>query len=431
MKIVGVGVGPDLLTEEAISAIENAQVIFGSKRALELARKHIKCEANILTDYTLKMLPGHAVVLSTGDPMLSGLGKYAKPEDEIIPGISSLQLACARLRLDIEEIAVITAHSRNIEVVKKRLLSELNHGKNVFLLPDSSFGALEVAEFLNNHGLLREIVVCQQLGYPDERIVIGNTDKPPSVETDMYCIVLTSNELVIGERNHKIDKLKLIETEFNNVYKLSDASSKQLITKNLVPAIKVNDKKILTISNEEFRIWDPFHSKLAAMILKGLSLPVRKDSTFLYLGAANGTTVSHVSDIVENGMVYAVEISPRAMKDLIRVSIPRRNIVPILADAMDPGSYRNMVPEVDFLYQDIAQREQARIAIRNTELFLKKDGIMVLIIKAKSIDSIKKTKEVFKTEIKKLGGIFKIRQLFDLEPFHKDHLAVMAQKLGY
>jgi fibrillarin-like pre-rRNA processing protein len=134
--------------------------------------------------------------------------------------------------------------------------------------------------------------------------------------------------------------------------------------------------------------------------------------------------------MVENGMVYAVEISPRAMKDLIRVSIPRKNIVPILADAMNPGSYKNMVPEVDFLYQDIAQREQARIAIMNAELYLKKDGILVLIIKAKSIDSVRKTKEVFEKEIKKLEGIFKARQLYDLEPFHKDHMAVVAQKSG-
>ena len=229
----------------------------------------------------------------------------------------------------------------------------------------------------------------------------------------------------------KTNESKLIGTDFNNVYKLSGASPQQLITKNLVQGIKVNDEKLLTISNEEFRIWDPFHSKLAAMILKGSSFSIRKDSTILYLGAANGTTVSHVSDMVENGLVYAVEISPRAMKDLIRVSIPRNNVVPILADAMNPGSYQNMVQEVDFLYQDIAQREQARIAIRNAGLFLKKDGILVLIIKAKSIDSIKKTKEVFDTEIKKLDGIFKVRQLLDIEPFHKDHMAVVAQKLGH
>jgi fibrillarin-like pre-rRNA processing protein len=224
----------------------------------------------------------------------------------------------------------------------------------------------------------------------------------------------------------KINEPNVIKTDFYNVFILSSGSAQQLITKNLVSGIKINDEKLLTISNEEFRIWEPFHSKLAAMILKGLSLSVRKDSTFLYLGAANGTTVSHISDMVENGMVYAVEFSPRTMKDLIGVSIPRKNIIPILADARNPGSYHNMVPEVDFLYQDIAQREQAGIAIRNAELFLKTDGIMVLIIKAKSIDSVKKTKEVFETEIKKLEEFFKVKQLFDLKPFHKDHMAVVA-----
>jgi fibrillarin-like pre-rRNA processing protein len=229
----------------------------------------------------------------------------------------------------------------------------------------------------------------------------------------------------------KINEPNVIKTDFYNVFILSSGSAQQLITKNLVSGIKINDEKLLTISNEEFRIWEPFHSKLAAMILKGLSLSVRKDSTFLYLGAANGTTVSHISDMVENGMVYAVEFSPRTMKDLIGVSIPRKNIIPILADARNPGSYHNMVPEVDFLYQDIAQREQAGIAIRNAELFLKTDGIMVLIIKAKSIDSVKKTKEVFETEIKKLEEFFKVKQVFDLKPFHKDHMAVVVQKLRH
>ncbi len=191
MIIVGVGAGPNLLTQEAISAIEGAEIIYGSKRAIELARKHIKCEAREISDYTLKSLPGNAVVLSTGDPMLSGLGKYAREGDEIIPGISSLQLACARLRLDIENFAVISAHSREIEHVKKQLLMWLGAGKNVFLLPDSSFGAVEVAGFLKSHHLSRRISVCERLGFSDERIGTGTTDKPPYPESDMYCVVIT------------------------------------------------------------------------------------------------------------------------------------------------------------------------------------------------------------------------------------------------
>jgi cobalt-precorrin-7 (C5)-methyltransferase len=191
MKIVGVGAAPNLLTQEAISAIENAEIIFGSKRAIELARKHIKCETREISDYTLKSLPENAVILSTGDPMLSGLGKYAREGDEIIPGIPSLQLACARLRPDIENLSVISAHSRDIGNVKKQLLMELGAGKNIFLLPDSSFGAVEVAGFLKSHHLSRRISVCEKLGYPDERIDTGTTAQPPHPESDMYCVVIT------------------------------------------------------------------------------------------------------------------------------------------------------------------------------------------------------------------------------------------------
>lgn len=193
MKIVGVGAAPNLLTEEAISAIQSAEIIFGSGRAIELAKEHIRCEAHEITDYTLGSLPANAVVLSTGDPMLSGLGKYARKGNEIIPGISSLQLACARLRLDIEQLSVITAHARDTGIVKKRLIRELRNGNNIFLLPDLSFGVNEIAAILSSLGLSRQISVCERLGYPDERIATGTTENPPCAESDMYCVVISDS----------------------------------------------------------------------------------------------------------------------------------------------------------------------------------------------------------------------------------------------
>lgn len=190
MKIVGVGAGPSLLTQEAISAIMGARIIFGSKRAIELAKEHIKCEAREITDYTLRNIPENAVVLSTGDPMLSGLGKYAKKDDEVIPGISSMQLACARLHLDIENLSVISAHSRDISNVKIRLALELKNGKNIFLLPDPSFGIKEVTDFLKSRDFSMLIRVCDHLGYPDERIIEVTTEKPPVIRSDTYSIVI-------------------------------------------------------------------------------------------------------------------------------------------------------------------------------------------------------------------------------------------------
>lgn len=191
MKIVGVGAGPNLMTREAASAIRDARIIFGSRRAIELAKEHIKCEAREIEDYTLNSLPHDAVVLSTGDPMLSGLGKFAKKGDVVIPGISSLQLACSRIRLDAEGLAVITAHSRDIEAVKDRLIRELEDGKNVFLLPDAAFGVDEITALLKPRGLSRRIWVFQRLAYPDERVMAGTTDRPPVVDSEMYCIMIT------------------------------------------------------------------------------------------------------------------------------------------------------------------------------------------------------------------------------------------------
>ncbi len=216
---------------------------------------------------------------------------------------------------------------------------------------------------------------------------------------------------------------KLIETGLDNVFILV-SDGKRLATKSLI-----RYEKPAIIGKEEYRIWDPYHSKLAAMILKGASIPIKRDSEVLYLGAANGTTVSHVSDIVSLGTVFAVEFSPRAMRDLIRVSAPRTNLIPILADAQHPGSYRTLVSGVDVIYQDIAQREQAVTAIRNAKLYLKKDGFLILIIKPKSIDSTKKTKDVTDSEIKKLETFFNVMEFIDLEPFHSDHIAVVAQRL--
>jgi fibrillarin-like pre-rRNA processing protein len=221
----------------------------------------------------------------------------------------------------------------------------------------------------------------------------------------------------------------LINTELENSFFFISEGSKRIITKNLAPGIKVYDEKLINIENLEYRTWNPFRSKLAALVIIGSSIIIKKNFNILYLGAANGTTASHVSDIVTDGTVFAVEFSPRAMKDLINVASSRMNLVPIFSDASNPESYQNMVPGVDVIYQDVAQRDQAGIAIRNAELYLKKDGILVLIIKARSIDSTRDPKGVADMELRKLEKIFKVKEMVNLEPFHSDHFAVVAQRI--
>lgn len=191
MIIVGVGVGPCMLTQEAIEAIKDASIVYGSGRAIELASKYIRCEAHKIENYkTLHLLPEDAVVLSTGDPMFSGLGKFAGEGDRVISGISSLQVACARIGVNLTDLAVITAHGRDPAPARDALIQEINLGKNIFMLPDSSFGIKEIVAILGKLKINACIYACERLGYLDERISAGDVDAPPVVGSYMYCVMI-------------------------------------------------------------------------------------------------------------------------------------------------------------------------------------------------------------------------------------------------
>ncbi|WP_406670822.1 cobalt-precorrin-7 (C(5))-methyltransferase [Methanolobus sp. ZRKC4] len=191
MIIVGVGVGPGMLTQEAIEAISSAPVVYGSKRAIELARDHIKCEAHPIKSFkNLHLLPADAVILSTGDPMFSGLGKFAGENDRVITGVSSIQAACARFHVEMSNLAMITAHGRDPAPAKEAFIREINLGKNIFLLPADSFGPKEVAAVLQEMNVNARICIYEDIGYPHERAVCGTVDEPPENHSDMYCIVI-------------------------------------------------------------------------------------------------------------------------------------------------------------------------------------------------------------------------------------------------
>lgn len=208
---------------------------------------------------------------------------------------------------------------------------------------------------------------------------------------------------------------------------------KQLATKNLDPGKLVYGEKLIPVEGVEYRTWDPRRSKLGAMVLKKFNIPLKEDSKVLYLGAASGTTVSHVSDIVPEGAVYAVEFAPRSMRDLIGLASRRKNVHPILADAGKPDSYAHIVEPVDLIFQDVAQPNQAQIAARNAASYLKRDGYLLLSIKARSIDTVANPKEVFKEEIKKLEQAFEskfeILNAKDLMPYHEDHMGILAKPI--
>ena len=205
---------------------------------------------------------------------------------------------------------------------------------------------------------------------------------------------------------------------------------KRLATENMVPGNQVYRERLVSKKGTEYRVWDPFRSKLAAAIMRGLDdLPVGAGSAVLYLGASTGTTVSHLSDIVgANGVVFAVEHASRVARDLLdRVADHRPNVIPIIQDARRPGDYFSVYGKADAVYADIAQPDQTEITIANCDRFLKPGGFLLLVIKTRSIDVTRSPGRVVREETEKLKDGFEIVQTLDLRPYDKDHAMVVAR----
>ena len=214
-------------------------------------------------------------------------------------------------------------------------------------------------------------------------------------------------------------------TEHAGVY--TDGS--WLYTRNLIPGKAVYGEGLSTDGGIEYRKWDATRSKLAAYLKRGgRAWPFSGSSSVLYLGAGSGTTVSHVSDICARGSIVAIEISPRVFRDLVAVAETRPNLVPILGDAARPDTYRTHVGSTDILYQDVAQRDQTDIFLRNAEL-LRSGGTGYLMIKARSVDVAAEPDAVYAESVEALRDAR--LELLDeraLDPFQKDHSAIVVRK---
>jgi fibrillarin-like pre-rRNA processing protein len=209
---------------------------------------------------------------------------------------------------------------------------------------------------------------------------------------------------------------------FDGIYLIED----KLATLNMTPGMDVYGERLVQKDGNELRLWNPKRSKLAAAILNGLKkFPIKRDSHVLYLGAASGTTASHISDIAAGGIVYCVEFSKRTFRELLNTTEGRQNMIPILADARMPQSYSNLLESCDVIYQDVAQANQAQILIDNARLYLKGGGHVIIAIKARSIDSARGPEGVIAAEISKLRDV-KITEVIDLEPYEKDHSLVLG-----
>ena len=246
----------------------------------------------------------------------------------------------------------------------------------------------------------------------------------------------------IGSKKYTKPKTTITNHRLEGIFILKTGKEESLVTLNLNPGESVYGEKRVSIEEQvslpdgtntqpkkiEYRVWNIFRSKLGAAIINGIEkIYMKPGSKVLYLGAANGTTISHVSDIIgEDGIVYGVEISKRSGRDLINMAKKRTNLVPIIDDARKPYKYRFLIPcLVDCIFADVAQPDQARIIGINAEHFLKDKGGFVFSIKANCVDSTLEPEVVFANQIKVLKsfGLYAKEQV-TLEPYERGHAVV-------
>ena len=249
-----------------------------------------------------------------------------------------------------------------------------------------------------------------------------------AAETDAITVATSNGDQVVVQIRVKP------HPEFAEIYQLVlEDGAKRLATKNLAPGRNVYGERLIRVEGVEYRVWDAFRSKLAGAILKGLkTVPILPGHQVLYLGAASGTTPSHVSDIVgEEGHVYCVEFAQRSLRDLVTNVVAHRvNMSPFLADARIPEKYGVFIPgKLDDIYCDIAQPEQAKVLADNADVFLKEGGWVMLAVKSQSIDVTKAPSEVYQMEAKVLRNRgFRVEQVVDLEPYDIAHAMIVAQR---
>jgi len=219
--------------------------------------------------------------------------------------------------------------------------------------------------------------------------------------------------------------------KFYEIFEEKKGKRRKLFTKNLVRGRQVYGEKLVRDKGVEFREWNPSKSKPAAAIMKGLNqFGLKPGDKVLYLGASSGTTVSHFSDIVgEKGMIFALDFAPRVVRDLVMLCEVRKNLAPLLENAFKVDDYKDkIIHPVDFLFQDIAQKNQAEIFMRNVDAFLKKGGYCHLAVKSRSVDVTKKPGKVFNEVKAFLRERVEIVDYRELGPFEKDHAYFVCKK---
>lgn len=213
-------------------------------------------------------------------------------------------------------------------------------------------------------------------------------------------------------------------TAWRGVYR----EGRDVFTVNRTPGERVYGEELRVSGGIEYRQWDPFRSKFAALLLKGAPPGIWGEvGSVLYLGAAHGTTASHLSDLWPEASIFVIEKSVTSFAPLLALARRRTNLLPLLTDAQLPERYRADVGLVDLLYQDVAQRNQAAIFVENARACLAPGGVGILMLKVRSVTQRRPGPVVVRearTELQRAG--LEVRAEVSLSPFSREHVALLV-----
>ena len=198
VSIVGIGPGDRVhMTVEALRVLDEAQCLIGAKRMLEATARpgQLRCEA-ITPEKILLAIQAHpectrfAVVMAGDVGFYSGakkllplLGDY---QTELIPGLSSLVMLCARLGTSYEDVIPVSLHGRERDAV-----AALARVPRAFVLVGGENGMGKLCATLTEHGLGdAQVRVGERLGYPEERITCGTAQELAAREFDALAAAL-------------------------------------------------------------------------------------------------------------------------------------------------------------------------------------------------------------------------------------------------
>ncbi|NUQ61288.1 MAG: precorrin-6y C5,15-methyltransferase (decarboxylating) subunit CbiE [Pirellulales bacterium] len=327
-KIHVIGIGEDGLgglTETARRLIEEADLILGENHCLALVPESRAERFVVGTNFEegLRRLEDastrNAVVLASGDPLFYGVARFlcdrlGKDRFEVIPHVSSMQLAFARVKESWEEAFLTNLASHGVESV----LEPIRTAEKVGLFTSDSYPPSAVARILLEHGLdYFTAYVCENLGSPDERVTRGELSEIAEQEFSPL------NVMILVRKPHRPDRP-------------SEAVGRRLFG---------NPDEVFLQSKPKRGLLTP--AEIRSMALAEMDLG--PTSVVWDIGAGSGSVAIEAAQISTGGTIYAIEMDPEDHQLIVENA--RRfkviNLVPILGRA--PEAWRDL-PDPDAVF---------------------------------------------------------------------------------